>query len=132
MGFWGGSRIIWTICKQSVPRSRQITTPTPHHSIFTGRMLFLTTGQRHQGTEGVPRNTKCGLLLQLYVVNDLLSVSMCPSAGYNMSCSKTAEPTEMPFWIWTRVGPRSRVFGGGSDPRKCGDIRGRPCAAAFR
>ena len=28
--------------KQSAPRSRQITTPTPHHSIFTGRMLFLT------------------------------------------------------------------------------------------
>jgi len=26
--------ISWTICKQSAPRSRQITTPTPHHSIF--------------------------------------------------------------------------------------------------
>ena len=24
----------WTICKQSAPRSRQITTPTPHHWIF--------------------------------------------------------------------------------------------------
>ena len=29
---WPG--ISWTICKQSAPRSRQITTPTPHHSIF--------------------------------------------------------------------------------------------------
>jgi len=29
-------------CRQSAPRSRQITSPTPHHSIFTGRMLFLT------------------------------------------------------------------------------------------
>ena len=28
--------------KQSAPRSRQITTPTPHHSIFTGHTLFLT------------------------------------------------------------------------------------------
>jgi len=28
-----------TIC---APHSRQITTPTPRHSIFTGRMLFLT------------------------------------------------------------------------------------------
>jgi len=28
------SGISWAICKQSAPRSRQITTPTPHHSIF--------------------------------------------------------------------------------------------------
>ena len=28
-----GSGIIWTICK-SAPRSRQITTPAPHHSSF--------------------------------------------------------------------------------------------------
>jgi len=27
--------------KQSEPHSRQITTPTPHHSFFTGRMLLL-------------------------------------------------------------------------------------------
>jgi len=30
-----GSGISWTICKQSAPRSRQITTPTPHHSTTT-------------------------------------------------------------------------------------------------
>jgi len=34
-GVWGCSGISWTICKQSAPRSRQITTPTPHRSIFT-------------------------------------------------------------------------------------------------
>ena len=28
-----GSGISWTICK-SAPRSRQITTPAPHHSVF--------------------------------------------------------------------------------------------------
>ena len=28
-----GSGITWNICK-SAPRSRQITTPTPHHSVF--------------------------------------------------------------------------------------------------
>jgi len=38
----GNNGISWTICKQSAPHSRQITTPTPHHSIFTGWMLFLT------------------------------------------------------------------------------------------
>jgi len=29
-----GSGITWTICKQSAPRSRQITMPAPHHSVF--------------------------------------------------------------------------------------------------
>ena len=44
-GVLGCSGISWTICKQSAPRSRQITTPTPHHSIVTGRTLFLTPNQ---------------------------------------------------------------------------------------
>jgi len=52
MGFWDGSGISWTIRKQYAPRSRQITTPTRHHSIFTGRMLFLTPNQQHQSPEG--------------------------------------------------------------------------------
>ena len=34
------SGISWAICK-SAPRSRQITTPPSHHSVFTGRMPFL-------------------------------------------------------------------------------------------
>jgi len=51
-GVWGRRGISWTICKQSAPRSRQITTPTPHHSIFTGRMLFLTLNQQRESTEG--------------------------------------------------------------------------------
>jgi len=33
-GVLGCCGIIWTICKQSAPRSRQITTPTCHHSNF--------------------------------------------------------------------------------------------------
>ena len=40
-GVLGCSGISWTICKQSAPRSRQITTPAPHRSIFIGWMLFL-------------------------------------------------------------------------------------------
>jgi len=35
-----GSGIRWAICK-SAPHSRQITSPAPHHSVFTGRMPFL-------------------------------------------------------------------------------------------
>jgi len=50
-GVWGCSGISWTVCKQSAPRFRQITTPTSHHSIFTGRMLFLTPDQQRQRTE---------------------------------------------------------------------------------
>ena len=51
MGF-GSSISWWPICKQSAPRSRQITTPTPHHSISTGRTFFLTPNQQCQNTEG--------------------------------------------------------------------------------
>jgi len=46
-----GSGIHWAICK-SAPRSRQITTPVPHRSVFTGRMPFLPPNQQRQGTEG--------------------------------------------------------------------------------
>jgi len=49
--------ISWTICKQSMPRSKQITTPTPYRSIFTGRMLFLTPNQQCQSTEGTTSHT---------------------------------------------------------------------------
>jgi len=40
--------ISWAICK-SAPRSRQITTPAPYHSVvFTGRMPFLPPNQQRQ------------------------------------------------------------------------------------
>jgi len=45
-GCGDGSGISWTICKQSAPRSRQITTPTPHHSIFRDWMLFMMPNQQ--------------------------------------------------------------------------------------
>ena len=46
-----GSGISWAICK-SAPRSRQITMPAPQHSVFTGRMPFLSPSQQRQSTEG--------------------------------------------------------------------------------
>jgi len=56
-----GSDISWAICK-SAPRSRQITTPAPHHSVFTDRMPFLPPNQQRQSTEGnawyIPVNVK--------------------------------------------------------------------------
>jgi len=42
-----GTGISWPICK-SAPRPRQITMPAPHHSVFTGRMPFLSPIQQHQ------------------------------------------------------------------------------------
>ena len=55
--FLGCSGISWTICKQSAPRCRQITSPTPHHSIFTGRMFSLKPNQQCQSTEGTDTHT---------------------------------------------------------------------------
>jgi len=52
MGFGDGNGISWTICKQFAPRSRQISTPAPRHSIFMGWMLFLMPNQQCQSTEG--------------------------------------------------------------------------------
>ena len=49
-----GSGISWAICK-SAPRSRQTTTPAPHHSVFTGRMPFLPPNQQRQSTEGTAK-----------------------------------------------------------------------------
>jgi len=49
--FWDGSGVSWTMCKQSAPHTRQITTPAAHHSIFSGLMLFLAPNQQCQSTE---------------------------------------------------------------------------------
>ena len=65
-----GSRIRWAICKSAL-RSRQIATPAPYHSVFTGRMPFLSPNQQCQSTEGSKKHwrpsnpsmsRKCGLL----------------------------------------------------------------------
>ena len=37
-----------------------------------------------------------------------------------VSPAKTAEPIEMPFWLWTRVGPRNYVLDGSPDLRAKG------------
>jgi len=46
-----------------------------------------------------------------------------------VSCAKTAEPIDMPFAVWTHVGPRKYVLDGGAhwynltnttEPSMCG------------
>jgi len=49
---WGGSGISQTIYKSFAPRTRQTTIPAPHHSVFTGWMLFLMASQQYESTEG--------------------------------------------------------------------------------
>ena len=49
----GSSDISWTIRKSFAPRSRQIITPAAHHSIFTGRMLFLISHRQYRSTVGI-------------------------------------------------------------------------------
>jgi len=58
---------------------------------------------------------------------------MAPIVKYRDSavrCARTAEPIEMPFGIWTRVGPKKHVLDGDahwrhlantSEPSVCGD-----------
>jgi len=50
--WWGSCAISWTKCKSFALHSRQIITPPPHHSIFTGWLLFLPPNQQCQSTEG--------------------------------------------------------------------------------
>jgi len=65
----GCSGISWSICKQSAPRSRQITTPTPQHSIFTDWMLFLMPNQQCQSTEGISQcTTKCAHAMKMFAL----------------------------------------------------------------
>ena len=42
--------------------TRQITTPAPHHSFFTGRMPFLPPNQQRQSTDGTGGNDAALLL----------------------------------------------------------------------
>ena len=59
-----GNGISWAVCK-SAPRSRQITTPALHHSVFTVRMPFVPPNQQRQSTKGRLFYTKqCGLMSQ--------------------------------------------------------------------
>ena len=80
-----GNGISWAICK-SAPRSRQITMPAPHHSVFfTGRTPFLPPNQQHQSTEGTQLQliNKEALLLRQkaepwqWQRNDMINQSVC-------------------------------------------------------
>jgi len=68
-GVLGCSGISCIICKQSASRSRQITTPTPHHSIFISQMLFVMPSQQCQSTEGTIFWVLQVLCIKIFLVN---------------------------------------------------------------
>jgi len=57
------SGISWATCK-SAPRSRQTTTPAPHHFVFTSQMPFLPPNQQCQSTEGISTE---GIYIYMYI-----------------------------------------------------------------
>ena len=61
-----GSGISWVICK-SAHRSRQITTPAPHHSVFY-RPNVLPAAQPTAPKHGRPKTTKILLQHQCWIV----------------------------------------------------------------
>ena len=87
MGFGDGSGISWTICKQSASRFRQITTPAPHHSIFTGQMLFLMPNQQCQSSKDSSLRPEC------YIFN-----GFCVKIGYNTFLCNPFHSAGTPRW----------------------------------
>ena len=54
IGFGDSSGISWTVCKQSAPRSRQITMPAPHHPPCSQRRAKIT---KKIAAQFFPKNT---------------------------------------------------------------------------
>ena len=57
MGFWDAVASAGPYANY-LHLTSDITTPTPHHSIFTGRMLFLMLNQPCQNNEGTENRKK--------------------------------------------------------------------------
>ena len=90
-----GRGISLAICK-SAPHSRQITTPAPHLSVFTGRMPFLPPNQQRQSTEG-----------KLFVDNKLALICLLTRGVV------VRERGETPFRqiLWSRNGAPANIVG---------------------
>jgi len=92
MGFWDGSGISWTICKQSASRCRQIATPTPHHIHQYYRYIFLCC-------------VICAICYVLYVwseVHTCIQPIWCHC--HSLSLASVISRLVLPFWYrLTRV-----------------------------
>ena len=81
----GCSGISWTLHKQPAPRSRQITTPAPHHD----QMLFLTTNKQRQSIKGdsIVFNSKWTILIVFYTAGIFIIQLILQRSGKH-SCVK--------------------------------------------
>ena len=73
-----GRGISWAICK-SEPRSRQITMPAPHHSVFYRLDALPATNQQRQSTEGkyIWPVTPCSNKIFQFIIGGAANTS-CP------------------------------------------------------
>jgi len=82
----GGSVISWTICKSYAPRSRQINTPVPHHSVFyRPDALPAVTGQLADWTTRGLVNSRTGQLADAigdFACLVFLFGGICETASY--------------------------------------------------
>ena len=61
---------------------------------------------------------ECKVVAFCYICSMIcVRLSVCLSVFLSVSSTKAAELIEMPFWFWTRMGPRNSVLCGGLDPR---------------
>ena len=82
-----GSGISCAICK-SAPRSRQITMPVPHRSVFRDRMPFLPPNQQCQSTEGITMT----IMTKLVTSSRAWCRLVCCSCSRSRWCS-SSKPT---------------------------------------
>ena len=90
-----GSGSSWAICK-SAPRCRQITTPAPHHSVFTGRVPFLPLNQQHQSSEGRNGIVTCQQIDWLIGVVVVAQAASARGEGFMFSISDSDQTDDSP------------------------------------
>jgi len=93
-----GSGISLAICK-SAPRSRQTTTPAPHHSVFYRPDAFLPPNQQRQSTEGIPLSDTVIILrtrVRFYAVTkySLYQFLQCYCIQLNTVSDSSADTTQ--------------------------------------
>ena len=101
-----GSGISWAIYK-SAPRSRQITMPAPHHSVFTGRMPFLSPNQQCQSTEGITSKQMTSqigsavwLLSNKQTGRPMSKMNDSVFSGWASSVGSQHDATHICCWVW--------------------------------
>jgi len=113
--WWGGSGISWTICKSYAPRSRQITMPVSHHSIFYGPDALpdaQPTESKHWRQLYYKRNPTVFCRLNIFVILYLQGIYFINSKGslesaqyymyyVTMNTCLTSVQTWIPSVHWT-------------------------------